>query len=311
MSKCIKGMIFIISIVVLLSLPGCSTVQTIQEQLGISPFLSGEGTLDVGNPSIPEDKGVGGGGEDDGSGGLQGSGAIGTAIQQTVDTRNTMTAVVQITETPASNPQSMTDTVKATLTVPAQQLTELAQTLTAIVVSSTPTIDQLPTIAPTPTATYTPSPEPTDFTPEPTEAPCNAFRFVSHVTFPPGSIVQPDTGFYKSWYVQNTGSCTWTPSYSLVYHSGFQLGGRSPLNLNGYIQPGEFAVLSIQLYSNPQPNTYEGRWWLLDPQGHSFGGGANRDEPLLVNIIVPGQPQPVFTSPVVTSPPFYTSTPSP
>jgi len=296
--------VFFVLIVIFLSLSACSAME---ERLQMGTLMSEQATLGGTNlapgvPNLPEDEGLGGGGEDDEGGGLQGSGAIGTAIQQTVDARNTMTAAAQVTQTP---------TVEVTLTVPAQQLTDLAQTLTAIVVSSTPTVDQIPSMTPTPSATYTPSPTPTNFTPEPTEAPCNALRFVSHVTYPPGSIVQPDTAFYKSWYVQNIGSCTWTPSYALIYHSGFQLGGRSPLYLNGYIHPDEFVVLSIQLYSNPQPGTYEGYWWLQDGQGNLFGGGDNRDEPLYVKIIVPGQPQPVFTSPAVTSPPFYTSTPSP
>jgi hypothetical protein len=299
-----KGIGPLVLIVAFLSLSACSAMG---ERLQMGTLISGQTTTGETNltleaPNLPEDEGLGGGGEDGEGDGLQGSGAIGTAIQQTVDARNTMTAAAQVTKT---------FTLDATLTVPIQQLTDLAQTLTAIVVSSTPTINQTPSITPTPSATFTPSPTPTNFTPAPTQAPCNALRFVSHVTYPPGSIVQPDTAFYKSWYVQNIGSCTWTPSYALIYHSGFQLGGRSPLFLNGYIQPGEFVVLSIQLYSNPQPGTYEGNWWLQDGQGNPFGGGYNRDEPLFVKIIVPGQPQPVFTSPAVTSPPFYTSTPSP
>jgi hypothetical protein len=305
-----RGMVFLFLIVVLFSLSACSVIQ---ERLEMGTLMSGQvpigpGNLTPGAPDLPEDEGLGGGGEDDG---LQGSGAIGTAIQQTVDARNTMTAVAQSTASSMSNQQTPTNTANVTLTVPVQQLTDLAQTLTAIVVSSTPTIDQIPSMTPSPTEIYTPSPTPTNFTPTPTEAPCNALRFVAHVTFPPGSIVQPDTGFFKQWSVQNIGSCTWTPSYSLVYHSGFQLGGKSPLYLGGYFQPGEFVQLGIQLYSNPQPGTYKSAWMLQDAQGNTFGGGPNGDEPLIVEIIVPGQPQPYTTSPAVTPPPFYTSTPSP
>lgn len=305
-----KGIVFLVLMVVFLSLSACSAME---ERLEMGTLMSGQATMGAGNltpgsPDLPDDEGLGGGGEEDGDG-LQGSGAIGTAIQQTVDARNTMTAAAQATA--AATQQTPTNTVDVTLTVPAQQLTSLAQTLTAIVVSSTPTIDQTPSMTPTPSVTYTPSPTPTNFTPMPTEAPCNAFRFVAHVSYPPGSIVQPDTGFFKQWSVQNIGSCTWTPSYSLVYHSGFQLGGQSPRYLGGYFQPGEFVQLGIQLYSNPQPGTYQGNWLLQDAQGNTFGSGLNHDEPLYVEIIVPGQQQPYTTSPAVTPPPFYTSTPSP
>jgi hypothetical protein len=296
-----KGIILIFFVITILSLSACSALE---ERMEMGTLMSGQVTLEGGDlipksPDLPEDEGLGGVGEDDD---LQGSGAIGTAIQQTVDARNTMTAAAQVTET---------STPDVTLTVPAQQLTSLAQTLTAIVVSSTPTTDQTPSSTPTPTITYTPSPTPTNFTPEPTEAPCNALRFVAHVTYPPGSIVQPDTGFFKIWSVQNIGSCTWTPGYSLVYHSGFQLGGQSPRYLGGYFQPGEFVQIGIQLYSNPQPNTYQSNWILKDAQGNTFGAGSGGDQPLLVEIIVPGQSQPYTTSPAVTPPPFYTSTPSP
>jgi hypothetical protein len=303
-----RGIILFFSVTIILSLSACSALE---ERMEMGTLMSSQVTLEGGDlipksPDLPEDEGLGGGGEDDD---LQGSGAIGTAIQQTVDARNTMTAAAQATDTSTPDQQAPTNSADVTLTVPAQQMTSLAQTLTAIVVSSTPTLDQTPSSTPTPT--YTPSPTPTNFTPEPTEAPCNALRFVAHVTYPPGSIVQPDTGFFKIWSVQNIGSCTWTPSYSLVYYSGFQLGGRSPRYLGGYFQPGEFVQIGIQLYSNPQPNTYQSNWILKDAQGNTFGGGSSGDQPLLVEIIVPGQSQPYTTSPAVTPPPFYTSTPSP
>jgi len=282
----------------ILAIGSLSACSAFEERLAAGTMIAGQ--MQNGTPWLPEGEGVGGGSSDDDD--LEGEGAIGTAIQQTLDAMNTITAMAQGTQTHA---------LDATLTVPGPQLTSLAQTLTALVVSSTPTVDLTPTATFTPTATYTPSATPTNFTPEPTEVPCNALRFVSHVTYPPGSIVLADQEFYKSWHVQNIGSCTWTPGYALVYYSGFQLAGRSPLYLSSYVQPGKFVTLTIRLFSNPQPGTYQGQWLLRDGQGITFGGGDNRNEPLYVEIVVPGQPQPAFTSPAVTPPPFYTSTPSP
>ncbi len=284
--------------VLILAIGLLSACDAFEERLAAGTLIAGQ--LPMVTPGLPESEGVGGGADDDDDG-LQGPGAIATSIQYTLDAMNAMTASAQIT----------TLTPDATLTVPGPQLTSLAQTLTALVVSSTPTIDLTPSATSTPTATFTPSATPTNFTPEPTETPCNALRFVSHVTYPPGSIVQPDQEFYKSWHVQNIGSCTWTPGYALVYYAGFQLGGRSPLYLSSYIQPGKYVTITTRLYSNPQPGTYQGQWLLQDNQGITFGGGENRNEPLYVEIIVPGQPQPAFTSPASTPPPFYTSTPSP
>jgi hypothetical protein len=297
--RCQKLVLFV-SILALFSMSACNALE---ERLEVGTRIAGQAPLDESNmtlevPDLPEGEGVGGGASDDDDDGLEGSGAIGTSIQQTLDAMNAMTAEAKTPITP-----------EATLTVPGAQLTALYQALTGVVETFTPMAEQ--TQSAIPTATFTPSPTPTNFTPTPTEAPCNAFRFVSHVNYFPGTIVQPDTGFFKIWSVQNIGSCTWTPSYSLVYHSGYQLGGRSPRYLSGYFQPGEFVQLGIQLYSNPQPGTYQSNWWLQDNQGIPFGGGENGNEPLNVEIIVPGQPQPFFTSVAVTPPPFYTSTPSP
>jgi len=143
--------------------------------------------------------------------------------------------------------------------------------------------------------------------------PCLALRFVADVTYPPGTEVNPSTTFFKSWYVQNVGTCTWTSNYALVYESGFQLGGKSPLPLGAGVSvaPNQYITLTIQLWTPPQSGTYTSGWLLQDQDGNTFGAGPNQNEPLLVRVVVPGQSPPEFTNPASTSPPFYTSTPTP
>lgn len=231
-------------------------------------------------------------------------------LQASLDAMLTQTASVPNTATPTPE----VTVVKAqdeeiTPTIETAKLTALAQTLTMIAAGSA-----TPTPPPSATATATLAATGTSpVTPSPTEVPCLALRFVADVTYPPGTEVQPSTMFYKSWQVQNVGTCTWTGNYALVYEGGFQLGGQSPLLLGSgvSVKPNQYVTLTIQLWTPPQSGTYTSNWLLQDPDGNTFGGGVNRNEPLVVRVVVPGESPPVFTLPVSTAPPFYTSTPRP
>ncbi len=48
-------------------------------------------------------------------------------------------------------------------------------------------------------------------------ATCDWAQFVTDVTVPDGSIYPPGATFTKTWRLKNIGTCTWTPSYSMVY----------------------------------------------------------------------------------------------
>lgn len=238
--------------------------------------------------------------------------ALATSIQASLEALATATPTLAETLEQPIRP-TMTEAADADDNTPtatnAVQFTALAQTLAAIETgTATPTNTVAPTVTDTPAVSNTPNPSAS-----PTPVPCLAFRFVAHVTYTPGAQVPPSSTFFKSWQVQNTGTCTWNGEYALVYDGGFQLGGASPLPLGSGVSvaPGQYVTLTIQLWSNPQPGTYSGTWLLQDDDGNKFGGGANQDVPLEVRIVVPGDPTPEFTSPASTAPPFYTSTPTP
>lgn len=233
--------------------------------------------------------------------------ALGTSIVQTVNAINSLTPEASATET--LEPTVEQDDVEGpTATITGAQFTALAQTLTAIANAT-----ETPQITNTPSGDAVKTTQPSGETPEVTAAPCNAFRFVAHVSYPPNSTVAASSAFFKSWQIQNTGSCTWSGDYALLYHSGFQLGGTSPLRLGTgvVVHPGQYVTVTIQLFTPPQPGTYDSQWWMQDANGNTFGGGENRNVPLSAVVVVPGVPNPVFTSPASTAPPFYTNTPSP
>ncbi len=321
-----KRIVVLLSILILVSLPACDalTERLAAGTLEAARTPGGESEFTMEASILPEEEGVGGGDSDDDD--LSDPGGIGTAIQKT-NIAASLTALVGDVETPTptSTPSPTpsptledvnTGTPDMTQTVSGQLYTSLAQTLTAIVVSSTPTSGTSdPSGSGTPDGqTQTATATPQDYTPAPTDTPCNAFQFLGYAgTLSPGSFVQPNQSFEWYWVIKNVGSCTWTSSYALVFHDGFQLTNQPLVYLPSgtYVEPGGIITLRMVFYSNPQPQTYKGYWKLQDGGGNIFGGGPNFDEPLYVEIYVPGEQQPLFTGSAATSPPFYTSTPGP
>ena len=121
-------------------------------------------------------------------------------------------------------------------------------------------------------------------------------KFITDVTFGDNnmkspSFIKPGEGFVKTWRMQNTGSCTWTPSYRLVYAYGnvaaAQMGGQ-PLNIPTNVAPGQTVDLSVNLTAPTEPSTYQGFWQMANDKGLLFGQaiwvgistGANTSTPV-------------------------------
>ena len=113
----------------------------------------------------------------------------------------------------------------------------------------------------------------------------NSFAYVYDVTIPDGMTITPNTIFTKSWYVTNTGTCTWNSNYKLVYHSGDQVGKSKsfPLLKTGYvIKPGESTTISAELMAPEKAVTersrdYETYWAIESDKGEIFGSGEARN----------------------------------
>ena len=90
----------------------------------------------------------------------------------------------------------------------------------------------------------------TPVSPAPTAAPpvcVDGMKFVADVSYGDNNMknppfVKPGEGFVKTWRVQNTGTCTWTPNYQLVYAYGnvttAQMSGQ-PVNIPANVAPGQ------------------------------------------------------------------------
>ena len=158
-------------------------------------------------------------------------------------------------------------------------------------VSPTPT--QLPVtsvLTPTPAAAYTATPQ----TPGGPSASCDQAQFVRDVTIPSGVKVPAGAEFTKTWQVKNTGTCTWTVDYDLVFAQGSQLGGPSTAALPAKVKPGESVNLSLTLTAPTKKGEYAGVWQLRNASGQVFGPGIQTAGSLWASIKVADY-EPVFS----------------
>jgi hypothetical protein len=139
--------------------------------------------------------------------------------------------------------------------------------------SFTPTV-LAPAATPTPTVTAT-------------AVPCNWVKFISDVTVPDNWETTPSDHFVKTWKLQNTGSCTWTSGYSLVFDHGDQMGAPASQQLTpGTVAPGGTIDVSVSLVSPDVAGTYQGYFKLHASDSSTFGIGADANTALWVKIVV-------------------------
>jgi len=138
-----------------------------------------------------------------------------------------------------------------------------------------PTATPLPTNLPP--QHPTPSPRPTDL-PGPTltptlSGPCNRAGFIGDVTIPDGSNFAPGTSIIKTWRLHNTGICTWTKDYDLVFIRGEQMDGSQIVPFSHEVRPGENVDVSVDLVTPSDPGGYKGFWMLRSQDSENFGLG--------------------------------------
>jgi hypothetical protein len=130
-----------------------------------------------------------------------------------------------------------------------------------------------------------PKPDPTQ---EPTSTPrcVDSASLVKDVTIPDGSRMEPGESFTKTWRMRNTGTCTWTDTYDLVFLSGHHLDASTVVPLQGNVAPGQVVDLSARMKAPKATGTYWGYWILRNEVGAIFGLGEKANGPVWVKILV-------------------------
>jgi hypothetical protein len=167
-------------------------------------------------------------------------------------------------------------TVEAQLTLSAQETPD--QEATTImgeeeqmepIITPSLTVELLPTNTQVPSATNTPVPTATQ-----TPIPCNHVTFIKDVSVPDGSVMDPGQQFTKTWRLKNSGSCNWTPGYSLVFISGTSMGAPDSKQLtDDTVAPGDEIEVSVNLEAPYEPGTYRANFKLRNSDGIVFGLG--------------------------------------
>lgn len=196
-------------------------------------------------------------------GGVSEADAVRTSAAQTVEVLRTQAA--------SSAGSAMTLPPIFTETQPAQILPTLAPQAATM----TPAYTLIPTKAPTYTLVST-----STFVP----IPCDRADFIADATIPDNTYIAPGTTFTKTWTLKNSGSCTWTTGYTLVFASGNQMGGQTVTSLPGNVLPGQSINVSVNLTAPSTAGTHQGYWRLQNAGGGAFGWGINGDQAFWVII---------------------------
>jgi hypothetical protein len=163
---------------------------------------------------------------------------------------------------------------------PGAILTAAAQTveanLTQLAVQNTPTVSIQPTstpaVATATSAVQSPAvPSSTSGAlPATADSDCDDADFVTDVTIPDGTVMDAGESFTKTWRLKNAGTCSWTPSYSVVFSDGDSMGGPATQALTTTVNPGQTVDISINLKAPSTPGTYIGNWKLRNAAGVTF-----------------------------------------
>ena len=102
---------------------------------------------------------------------------------------------------------------------------------------------------------------------------------------PDNVILKPSEYFWKTWTLQNIGTCTWTTAYKFIYWSGELLGGLTSYQLPDDVASNEQIDISIYLQAPATVGTFAGYWRIQTPWESNFGVGQY-DEPVYVQVVV-------------------------
>lgn len=136
-------------------------------------------------------------------------------------------------------------------------------------------------LPPTQSAPILPTSAATVLPPQPTATlPCSdLLTYISDLTIPDGSIIQPGASIDKRWEVENSGSCNWEAGYTLRLIAGEELGAGSQQALVP-ARSGTRAVIRILFQSPQEEGNYRSAWQAFNPQDQPFG------DPIFMDIVV-------------------------
>jgi len=99
---------------------------------------------------------------------------------------------------------------------------------------------------------------------------CDNSVYISDVTFPDHTQVPAGQAFEKTWLIQNTGTCTWTTGYTIVFVAGEMMGGNTRA-ITESVAPKQQINVTVKLNAPNTPGSYTGNWRMANGKGEKFG----------------------------------------
>jgi hypothetical protein len=178
---------------------------------------------------------------------------------------------------------------ESTISTAVAQTVQAGQAVTAT--TNPPTLaPQPPILDTTLTPAITPSSAPT-LVSAPPDPNCAKASLIAENP-PDETILTPGTYFWKTWTLQNAGTCPWTTAYQLVFWSGDRLGSSLSYPMPDDVAPGETIDLTIYLQAPETGGTFTGSWRIKTPWESNFGVGqydVDISTSIVVGSLTPGR----------------------
>lgn len=124
------------------------------------------------------------------------------------------------------------------------------------------------------------------------DRPCLRLSLVQEY-IPDGTVFAPSTSFDKVWVLRNTGNCTWTSNYSLIWVGGTSFNGakvqyfndRDDFPAEGVLNGSTYAV-HMWMQAPSGVGHFRSYWMLRDDHGTYFGWGSSGQNAFWVDIKV-------------------------
>jgi hypothetical protein len=104
--------------------------------------------------------------------------------------------------------------------------------------------------------------------------------YVTDVTVPDDTEMEPGQDFIKTWRLRNTGSCDWESGYALNFVAGDQMGAPASVPVPP-TAAGSTVDVSVEMTAPDDPGTYRSNWRMQSDEGTVFGSQV------YVRIVVP------------------------
>jgi hypothetical protein len=114
---------------------------------------------------------------------------------------------------------------------------------------------------------------------------CDSATFVKDLAVATGTELLAGTNFNRVWQVRNTGTCTWSRGYSLVFVSGDRMGLTKSIPLPKTVAPGETVDITLNLDTPITAGSYKGYWKLQNDIGSLVPFDNLANDLLIVEIV--------------------------